>query len=245
MAKLNFNANDVSPAGNFEPLPSDWYNATITASETKPTADKDNDNAYLELILTVADGDYVNRKLFARLNLQNNNPVAVEIAQGQLSAICHAIGVMQVEDSSQLHGKPLQVKVVHVAAVKNADESIKYEAKNDVKGFRAIDGAAPAAATASDNTPNWAKETPSDTAAPPPAAALPPTPASTEPVMTEKANGIAYEEYIKQGWTDDMLIEHGYMVKETAAPPVPQTPPVPGPPPASASGDDGKPPWAT
>ena len=29
--------------------------------------------------------------------------------------------------------------------------------------------------------------------------------------MTAKANGIAYDAYIQQGWTDATLIEHGYM----------------------------------
>lgn len=30
-------------------------------------------------------------------------------------------------------------------------------------------------------------------------------------VMTPKANGITYEDYVKQGWTDELLIQHGFM----------------------------------
>ena len=30
-------------------------------------------------------------------------------------------------------------------------------------------------------------------------------------IMSTKANGIAYEEYVKQGWSDELLIQHGYM----------------------------------
>jgi len=48
---------------------------------------------------------------------------------------------------------------------------------------------------------------------PPPSGALPPPPPSAAPqkVMTPLANGIAYDDYIAQGWTDEQLIEHGYM----------------------------------
>lgn len=56
---------------------------------------------------------------------------------------------------------------------------------------------------------------------PPPAPAAPvpvpvpvPPPAPAAPVrqMTAAANGVAYEAYIAQGWTDALLIQHGMMV---------------------------------
>lgn len=52
----------------------------------------------------------------------------------------------------------------------------------------------------------------------PPAAAVVPNPAFTAPppppagkVMTAKAAGATYEQYIAQGWTDALLIQHGFM----------------------------------
>jgi len=30
--------------------------------------------------------------------------------------------------------------------------------------------------------------------------------------MTVAANGIAYDAYIAQGWTDELLVQHGMMV---------------------------------
>jgi hypothetical protein len=42
--------------------------------------------------------------------------------------------------------------------------------------------------------------------------AAPPPPVPAGPVMTAKANGIAREVYIQNGWTDVQLREHGYMV---------------------------------
>lgn len=132
MANLGttFDASTVSPQQAYEPIPAGWYNALIDHSEMRPT--KDGSGAYLQLCFKIIDGDYVNRKVFARLNLNNRNETAVAIAQQQLSAICYATGVMQVLDSEQLHGRPMQIKVKYVPASGN------YEASNDISGYRVI-----------------------------------------------------------------------------------------------------------
>lgn len=134
MAQLNFNAAQVQPQQPFEPVPNNWYNVVIDESEVKPTSS--GTGAYLELRLNIIDGDYANRKLFCRLNIQNDNAKTVEIAYQQLSAICHATQTIQVNDSSELHGKPFQVKVI-VKPPQNG-----YDASNEFKGFKACDGGA-------------------------------------------------------------------------------------------------------
>ena len=51
--------------------------------------------------------------------------------------------------------------------------------------------------------------------APPPAPVPPPAPyvqILDVPKMTEKANGVPYNAYVAQGWTDDMLRAQGYML---------------------------------
>lgn len=138
MAAINFDAATVAPNASFDPLPAGWYNANITASEMKPT--KDGSGAYIQLELTVLDGQFANRKVFDRLNVQNTSQVAQEIAYATLSSICHATGVIQVQDTSQLHGIPMEVKLSVQAA------SGDYEASNKVKGYRASSqgGGAPA-----------------------------------------------------------------------------------------------------
>lgn len=160
MANLGctFDATTVAPQQAFEPIPAGWYAAMIDDSEMRPT--KDGSGAYLLLRFVVMEGQYANRKVFARLNLQNRNETAVNIAQQQLSAICHAIGVFQVADSQQLHGKPMQIKVKYVQAEGN------YEASNDVTGFKAygettaqpaaMPAPAPSAPTAAPAAPSYA-----------------------------------------------------------------------------------------
>jgi Protein of unknown function (DUF669) len=151
MAQLNFDASTVAPnTGTQDAIPAGWYNVQIDQSEMKPT--KDGSGAYLELRLAVLDGQYVGRKVFARLNLRNNNATAVEIAYKDLSAICHATGVMQVQDSSQLHGRPMKIKVSVRAATG------EYEASNEVKAYKNINenvGGPVAGATAAGSATPW------------------------------------------------------------------------------------------
>ena len=109
MAELHFNAEEVEPA-NFDPLPEGKYQAVISASEMKPT--KERSGSYLELAFTVIEGAYNGRKVWARLNLQNPSATAVQIARQQLSALCRAVGILNITDSSQLHNLPLQIYVV-------------------------------------------------------------------------------------------------------------------------------------
>ena len=109
MAHIAFDASTVQPTQTFNALPAGSYPVIITASQIKPT--KNVDGEYLELTLEVQGGEFQGRKLFDRLNLWNKNPTAVEIAQRQLSALCHAVGVLQLGDSEELHNKPVLAKV--------------------------------------------------------------------------------------------------------------------------------------
>lgn len=139
-----FDANNVEPEGSFEPIPAGWHVAMITDSEMKGT--KNGTGEYLQLRLDIIDGEHEGRVLFDRLNLINQNQTAVDIAQRQLSGICRAVGVMQPRDSSELHDKPLRVKVT----IRPAGNG--YDASNEIKSYEPAGGAtataAPRAATA-------------------------------------------------------------------------------------------------
>lgn len=121
-----FNANDVQPA-SFDVLPAGEYEAVIVNSEMKAT--KDGLGKYLNLEIQILNGPYQNRKVFDKLNLVNNNAQAVQIARGTLSAICRAVNVMTPKDSSELHSRPLRIKVT----VKKSDE---FGEQNEVKAYK-------------------------------------------------------------------------------------------------------------
>lgn len=157
MAAVNFDATQVSPESQFAPVPNGDYPVVITDSEMKTT--NDGTGQYLQLTLEIIDGHYKGRKIWDRLNLFNKNQTSVEIANRALSQICHAVNVLSLQDSVQLHAKPLVARLVVRPATGGYHES------NDVKEYKAysaggapapVAAPAPAAATPVGNKPAWA-----------------------------------------------------------------------------------------
>ncbi len=195
MSILNFDARTVAPdTGVQEALPAGWYNVMIDQSEIKPT--KANDGNYLELRFKVLDGAHVGKSVFGRLNLRNANPTAQEIGYKQLSAVAHAVGVLMIQDSSQLHNIPLKIKL----KVRPARDD--YEASNDITAYKNINevverpGAAPAFAQAAPvfATPAPAFAQPAPALAPPAQAfapAAPAAPAFAAPAQPWDAGAVA------------------------------------------------------
>ena len=150
MANLNgFDAATVDPATDFEPLPAGKYLAVITDSEMKPT--KAGTGHYLQMTFQVIDGPFKNRLLWSRLNLDNPNRQAVQIAQGELSAICRAVGVLQPKDSVELHNLPLQITVKR----KKRDDT--GDVVNEIRGYAGKDAAAGVPQQETSSTPPWAR----------------------------------------------------------------------------------------
>lgn len=170
MAQLNFDASKVDPTNVFEIIPKADYPMMIVDSEMKDTNDKTG--KYLQLNAEVIDGPYKGRIIFERLNLVNKNSRTVEIAQRQLSQICHAIGVLNVQDSAQLHNRPF-IGSVDVEAGNPKQGGGKYSDKNVIKSFKPFAAGASAAVpvvvtsahtasavapTAAGSPPPWAKK---------------------------------------------------------------------------------------
>lgn len=111
MARLNtaFDATGIEPTTAYEILPAGRYRAQIVESEMRVT--KNGMGQYLWLMLDILEGPHKGRKIFDQLNLVNANPTTVEIAQRTLSAICHATGKLQVNDSEELHLIPMTIQV--------------------------------------------------------------------------------------------------------------------------------------
>lgn len=104
-----FDATGIEPTTAYELLPAGKYRAQIVESEMRVT--KNGMGQYLWLMLDILDGEHKGRKIFDQLNLVNPNPATVEIAQRTLSAICHATGKLQVNDSEELHLIPMMIQV--------------------------------------------------------------------------------------------------------------------------------------
>lgn len=173
MALLNaaFDATAVAPAEPLEVLPPGRYLAQIVESEMLPT--KAGDGQYLKLVMEVLEGPHARRKIFDQLNLVNRNEQTVEIAQRHLSAICHAVGQIQVTDSEQLHFRPLAVTLkVEPAGLDRY--GVHREARNKVSGYAAANPAPVASASRPAATARPTSAAPAAPPARPGAAATPP-----------------------------------------------------------------------
>ena len=145
---------------SYELLPPGWYSASITKAELKAT--KDGTGQYIAIRYDITGPSHQGRVVFGNLNIKNRSVKAEEIGRQQLGELMRAIGLARVQDTDQLIGGQLQIKV----AIREASGG--YEAQNEVKGYKAaMAGAqhpvvmsAPVAAPApaASNTPPWLKK---------------------------------------------------------------------------------------
>ena len=138
--------------GNFEPLPAGWYTVVVNGAEIKNT--KAGNGQYIAVRYDVTGPTHQGRVVFGNLNIKNPNPKAEEIGRQQLGELMRAIGLSALQDTDQLIGGQLSIKL-------DVRESEQYGASNDVKGFK-VNGsvpqvAAPAAAS-SKAAPPWVKK---------------------------------------------------------------------------------------
>ena len=133
MASLNFDASAVEPQQSFDALPVGRYEVIITDSEMKDT--KAGTGQYLQLTFSVTGGQHDGRKLWSRLNLVNPNATAVGIAERELSAICHCVGIITPADSEELHDRPLIVDVIQELNPMTGQQT------NRIKGYAQANGA--------------------------------------------------------------------------------------------------------
>ena len=124
-----FDATQIDPTVDYEHVPAGRYNVEITDSDMLDNSKGTGE--YLKLEFTILDGDFAGRKLWTQLNLSNPSARAVEIAEREFSAICHATGKLKVQDSVQLHNIPLEINV----KVKNNAE---YGLQNVIRGYSAL-----------------------------------------------------------------------------------------------------------
>ena len=145
-----FNAAEVQPS-SFEAIPTGTYEAVISNSESRPM--KSGNGMGFNLEFEIISGECKGRKVFAWITFEHRtSPDAQRIGREQLSAICRAVGVTQLNDTAQLHNLPLHI----VVALDKNDPT-----RNIIKGFKAVKSvgagaASPQAAPQNQGAP-WAR----------------------------------------------------------------------------------------
>lgn len=110
MVQINFNAASVDPStGGGDIFETGEYAFQIVKSDVKQT--KAGNGTMLVFEASCIEEGFAGKRLTIRLNVQNPNQTAVEIAYRDLSAICHVCGVLQLTDTQQLHGKPFRIRL--------------------------------------------------------------------------------------------------------------------------------------
>ena len=114
---------------NFEPLPAGWYTATIGGAEVKAT--KAGTGEYIAVRYDITGPSHQGRVVFGNLNIKNANPTAEAIGYQQMGELMRAIGLPRIDDTDQLVGGQLQVKL-------DVRKSEQYGDSNDVKAFKSL-----------------------------------------------------------------------------------------------------------
>lgn len=131
MAQFRFDATQVAPQESIAPIPAGVYLAQVVESDVRPL--KSGQGRALALTFQVLAGPYANRKVFANLNVEHRGSAEAErIAQSQLSALCHAVGAVNLQDTTQLHMRPVNIRVKVCK-----DDTGQYGDKNEVTGYEA------------------------------------------------------------------------------------------------------------
>ena len=139
---------DSVPAqtNSYEVLPAGFYDATIANAELK---DSKSGGKYINVRYDITGPSHAGRVVFGMITIANANPKAEEVGRQQLGSLIQAIGLDKLSDTDQLIGGQLTIKVT----VENSEQ---YGEQNRVSGYRA--NSKKTAASASTNTPPWAKK---------------------------------------------------------------------------------------
>lgn len=104
---LNTNLSNVEPSlgASVAIRAEGWHTGMITQTVSKNADKGQSKNAFLECTISYQDGG----TFIVRLNLWNDNPDAVRIANQELAALVAACGLNpQLQDSQQLHNIPFE-----------------------------------------------------------------------------------------------------------------------------------------
>lgn len=124
-----------APEDEFSLLPDGDHLMQVIESDVEPT--KNGTGTVLKLVFEIMDGPDARRRVWERLNIVNSNATAQGIAQRALAELVQAVGLASIDDSAELHFKPL------MGTIYTRKGEGQYRDQNGVKKFRQA-GAAPA-----------------------------------------------------------------------------------------------------
>lgn len=123
---------------SYDLLPEGWYDATITKAEVGLT--KAGTGTKIDVRYDITGPTQQGRVIFASLNIRNPNLEAERIGREQLGEVMRAIGLAKVQDSDEMIGGTLSIKVkIKKASAKDIAAGYTQD-RNEVAGWKAIGG---------------------------------------------------------------------------------------------------------
>ncbi len=102
---------------------------------------KNKDGQYLEIVFEILKGEHEGKRLYGRLNLRNKSADACRIAEGELSALCHAINVKRPRNEQALLNIPLVVAVELEARKDKQGPNGETLYSNRIRGYESVEQA--------------------------------------------------------------------------------------------------------
>lgn len=149
-----YQADPNNVQGDYEPVPPGEYRVHVKESDMVENSKRNGH--FIKLDLEILDGEYAGRTLIERLNIDNPNQQAVDIAQRTLNAICVAVGKLSITDTNELHNVPM-VAVVKVDPAKPYTDKDGNQQpgspSNSIKTYKPAGGGNVTAAAAQNSAP--------------------------------------------------------------------------------------------
>jgi len=221
MVQLNFDARQHTPLDN-DVIPEGWYSFIIDESNAVPTKDGNPNHLRLVMRFSVLEGPQQGRKVFTGLNIRHTNIQTMEMANRELSAICHAVGLPYVQDTQQLHNIPLKGRVKI-----RKDPTGQYDDQAEIRSYKPISFVPPVTqgqAAAPVAPAGWApaappQQTPPQQTAPQAPAGWGTPPATVQaPPVNPQANGAWQQPQTAQPWGQPPQQQPQIPIQQTAPP---------------------------
>ena len=134
---LGFETTQYKPSEGYTPLPAGEY--PVRVSNTEKLENKKGNGHQLKVTFDVLDGDFKGRKIFNSFNLWHDSEKTRDIAREQFSGLIKAIGINPPRNHEEVRDGKVIIRLV-------VESDPQYGDSNNVKGYKPLEGVAPAAA---------------------------------------------------------------------------------------------------
>lgn len=105
-----------------EPIAEGIHLVEIIESRREPMKDKSGDTLKIDLLFL--EGEFRGRKLWDWIDIWSSNPSKHRKARKKLNQILRAVGIDCIENSTELHRRPMKIRVINL--VDRRDEGIPF-----------------------------------------------------------------------------------------------------------------------